>query len=171
MNVDKEALRSSIGYERLFTVSKVVLAIVSILFIAYLATFLPGTEYVIPQTGIGIRALIGAALAMLLVALLVYVSSAVARLTRMVLDGPPVIIESLASVVRWTVLLAAVVVAHLGLTPLASAIFGGAIWAFDLLFLFIALPVLLIIAFRLYVSLDPAAKYIAESVGGSTDSG
>lgn len=167
MHVDRDALRSTIGRETIHSVTKVLLGIVSILFIAYLATFIPGTEYIVPQTGVGIRALIGAALTVLLVGLLVYISSASARLTRMAVDGPPVVVENIASVIRWTILLAAVVVAHLGLSPLASAILGETTWPFDMVFLFIAIPILMIIAFRLYVALDPAAKYIADSVAGT----
>lgn len=171
MNIDRDALRTGIGCETVRTVSKVVLAIVSILFVAYLATFIPGIEHVIPATGIGAHAVIGALLTVLLVALLVYLSSGFARLVQISLEGPPVVVDHVASIVRWTVVLAAVVVAHRGLSPLAQAVLGGVTWVFDLLVLFVAIPVVLIIALRLYVSLDPASRDITDSVVGPQEQG
>ncbi|MFW6153563.1 MAG: hypothetical protein ACOC42_04305 [Halobacteriota archaeon] len=166
MHIDKDAIRTGAGRETIQTVSKVVLAIASILFVAYLATFIPGLEHVVPATGIGAHAVIGALVTVLLVALLIYLASGFARLVQLTLEGPPMVVTHVASIVRWTILLAAVVVAHRGLSPLFSAILGGTTVVVDLFFLLLAVPVVLVIALRLYLSLDPATRYIADAVAG-----
>lgn len=168
MNVDRDAIGSSLGRDRIETISKVMLAIMSLLFVAALARAVPGTEHLVPVTSVGGEHLVVALTSLLIVGLLVYLSSALGRLLSMILSGPPRLVESVASIVRWGVLLAAVIVGHAGLTPLVDATLGDAAWTLDIAALLVALPILLVIALRLYVALDPAARYLAETV---TDTG
>lgn len=167
MNVDRNSVRTSVGYDGVRSVAKVVLAIASLLLLALLARFLPGLEHVVPAGDAGAAAVLTALVTAFVVGLLVYLSSEVGRLLVLLLDGPPVLVRSVASIVRWTVVLAALLAAHLGLSPLMGGVLGDAIWTFDVAVLLLTLPVLLIIAIRLYVSLDPAARYIADSVTGT----
>lgn len=164
MNVDTHAINSAIGRDRLETIAKVVLAIAGLLFLAYLAQFLPGTGHLIPASDMDGGVLVGALVTLVVVALLVYLASALARLVSMVLTGPPVLIESISSVVRWLTLLVAILLGHSGLSPLAETILGGARWTFDVAVMLIAIPVLLAIAIRLYIALDPTARYLTDSV-------
>lgn len=170
MNVDSDTVRSSLGRNRIESISKAIIAIVSVLFLAYLVQFVPGTEHLVPASSIDGGHVIGAGLTLVVVGLLVYLSSALARLLELVLDGPPVLTDSVISIIRWLVLLSAVVVAHSGLEPLADSVLGGLSWAFDVAALFVAIPALLVIAFRLYVGLDPAARYLAATVTGTSES-
>lgn len=169
MNIDDSAFESPLSKNLVKSVTKAILIIASVIFLAYLAAFLPGTEHLVPLAGIDGGMVMGAVLTALVVGLLVYLSSALARLLELVLDGPTSIVEQFASIVRWLVILAAVIVTHIGLSPLMNAVLGGASWAFDIGILIIALPVLAIIAFRMYLVLDPAAKFITDRVTKSTD--
>lgn len=167
MNVDREAISSSIGRDRIESISKLLFGIVGLLFLVALARLVPGTEHLVPGSSVGGAMVITAVASLLIVGLLVYLSSALGRLLEMTLSGPPKVVESVASAVRWSVLLAAVIVGHAGLTPISEALLGGYVWTLDIAALLVSLPILFIIALRLYIALDPAARYLADSVAGT----
>lgn len=144
--------------------TKVLLAVVSLAFLGYLVTLVPGTDLLVPQTAVTVAALVTAAVTVVLVALLVLLAPKLATLARIRFDGPQPVGESVASVLYWLVVLLAVLVAHRGFAGLFEPLFGGAIWLYDAIFLLAALPAVAVIAVRLYTSLDPAADLIAERV-------
>ena len=168
--VTRTPITSSVGRETVQSVAKILLAAASLLFVAYLLTLLPGVGGVIPRTPITVVALIGAFVSLVVVALLVVAAPKLAQLTRMSLSGPVAVVENLASLVYWLVVLAAVLVAHRGLAAAVEPLLDGTAWAYDLFFLLAALPAVAIIAARLYATLDPAAELFADSVteGDST---
>lgn len=167
MNVSN--ISSSVDRSTVRSASKVLLATVALAFLLYLVTLLPGVDRLVPQTPVTIAALIGALVTVAIVGLLLVAAPRLASLTRMVLDGPRNIVESISSVVFWLVVLAAVLVAHTGLAGVAEPILGGLMWLYDGVFLLLALPAVAAIATRLYLSLDPSAELIAEKVAGSDE--
>lgn len=169
MNIDNNAFNTSVSQNLVKSVTKAILIIASVIFLAYLAGFLPGTEYFTPIAGINGGVVMGAALTVVVVGLLLYLSSALGRLLDLVIEGPDEIVEQFSSIVSWHLILVAILVTHIGFSPLMSALLGEASWTFDIAALLVALPVLAIIAFRLYLVLDPAAKYIANRVMSPTE--
>src|SRR6056297_1038254 len=104
-SLDRETVRSA---------SKVLLAGVSLVFVLYLVTLVPGIDRLVPQTPVTFAALASAVVTVVLVTLLLSAAPKLASLARMGLDGPRAVVENVASVVYWLVVLAAVLVAHSG---------------------------------------------------------
>lgn len=155
---------SSVDRDTVHTTAKILLGAVALLAFAYLLTLLPGVDRVIPQTPITVAALISAVVTLVVVALLLSAGPKLASLTRMSLDGPRELVENIASLVYWLVVLAAVLVAHAGLSGAVVPVFGDLVWLYDVLFLLAALPAIAAIAARLYAGLDPAAAVLTDRV-------
>jgi len=169
--VTRTPITSSVGRETVQSVAKILLAAASLIFVAYLLTLLPGVGRLVPQTPVTVAALLGAFVTVVLVALLLVAAPKLARLTRMSLSGPSTVVENLASLVYWLVVLTAVLVAHRGLAGASEPLLDGAAWLYDVVFLLAALPAVAIIAARLYATLDPAAELFADSVTDTRASG
>ncbi|MFC7135157.1 MULTISPECIES: hypothetical protein [Salinibaculum] len=158
-SLDRETVRSA---------SKVLLAGVSLVFVLYLVTLVPGIDRLVPQTPVTFAALASAVVTVVLVTLLLSAAPKLASLARMGLDGPRVLVENVASVVYWLVVLAAVLVAHSGLAGLVTPVLDEAVWLYDVAFLLAALPAVAVVAARLYSTLDPGAELVAERVAGGS---
>jgi hypothetical protein len=163
MNVETDRLRTGFDRERVRRATKIVLSVGALVLVLALASLLPGLDLLVPETGVTLAALVGALATLAVVGLLWYLASAFATLTRTALDGPREVVENLASVVYWLVVLVAVLVAHAGFAPVVTELIGVE-WAYNVAFLVLALGPLAVVAARLYVTLDPAADAIAESV-------
>lgn len=166
MNADTTQIRKSLGRTEVRSMSKLVLTAVTLLFVVYLATVLPGIDRIIPQTPVAFAAVVSAIATIAVVGLLFYMAPKAASLVRLTVTGPKSVVENMASVVHWVVILAAILVAHSGLAGVLTPFFDGFVWLYDTVFLLLALPILAIIAARLYVSLDPGADLIADVVVG-----
>ncbi|AUX07890.1 hypothetical protein AArcSl_0235 [Halalkaliarchaeum desulfuricum] len=166
MNLDSTTLRKAIGRNEVRSASKLLLSAVALVFVLYLATLLPGIDRLVPQTPVTFAAVVTAIATVVVVGLLVYTAPKFASVVRLVLDGPKDVVENLASVVHWLVVLVAVIVAHSGLTGISAPVFDGFEWLYDGIFLLLALPVLAVIAARLYAGLDPSADLIADAIVG-----
>lgn len=125
MNIDNRALTSKLSKELLKSVTRTVL-LVSVMFLAHLATLLPGMDDVTSVFGIDGGVVMGAVLTTVVVGLLVYLSAVLRRLIEVVLSGPAVIVDHAALSVRW------------------------------------------VIALRLYLVLDPTARYVTDKVTDRT---
>lgn len=169
MNLDTDRLRNVVGTDTVESASKIVLGTGALVAVLALASLLPGLDLLVPRTPVTLAAVVGALATLAVVALLLYLASALAALTRLALDGPAEVVEHLASVVHWLVVLAAVLVAHAGLAPAVTPLVDGAAWLYDLAFLLIALGPLVVVATRLYVAVDPLAELIADSVAGESE--
>lgn len=166
MNVDTTTLRKAIGRTEVRSASKLLLSAAALLFVLYLVTLLPGVDRLVPQTPVTFAAVVTAIATVAVVGLLLYAAPKVASLVRLGIDGPREVVENLAAVVHWLVVLTAVLVAHSGLAGVATPLFDGFEWAYDAVFLLVTLPVLVVIVGRLYVGLDPSADLIAEKIVG-----
>ena len=146
--------------------TKLLLAAASLLFVTYLLTLLPGIDRIVPSTPVTFAALAGAVATAVLVLLLAYAAPRLATLTRSALAGPRTVVEHVASVVYWLVVLAAVLVAHRGFAGVFTPLLDGATWIYDLVFLVVALPPVAVIAARLYAGIDPAAIAVTDGLLG-----
>lgn len=165
MSLERDALRSPTGRDTVQSVGKLLLGVLSLGLVLYLASLLPGIDRLIPGVGMSFAALASAIVAVAVAGVLLYAASGLATLTRLTLSAPKEVGENVASIVYWLVVLAAVLVAHRGLAPAASGLFES-LWVYDAAFLLLALPPLVFVAARLYVTLDPAAKFLADEVAG-----
>lgn len=148
------------------SVGKVLFAALAAVFLTVVATLLPGIERLIPGTGISVAVLLRAVVTLAVAVALGYIASGLATLTHAAVGHRPVA-EHAGSVVYWLVVLAAVLLVHWGLAPLAGAALGGGIWLYDTAFMLVALGPLAVVAGRLYATLDPLADLFAERVAGS----
>ncbi len=153
------------------TLVKLLLGAAAIVFVAYLLTLLPGADRLVPATPVSFAAVVSAVATAVLVAVLWIAAPRLAAVTRSALSGPEAVVEHLASVVHWLVVLVAVLVAHGGFAGVAAPILGGSMWLYDLAFLLAAVPPVLIIGVRLYVGIDPAATAITDGLFESEDDG
>jgi len=167
MNIRKADIRESVSRESVRSVSKLLLVAAWLVFVLYLFTILPGVDRVIPQTPVTLAALVGAIATFALVGLLLYSAPKLATLVRMGLEGPREIVENVSSVAYWSVVLAAVLVAHRGFVGVVQPFLDGFMWIYDIAFLLLALPVVAFIGARLYASLDPSSELVADRVVGS----
>jgi len=152
------------GQDTARSVSKLLVAALSLIGLAFLVSLLPGIERLLPGTSVTLVALTGAVASLVVAGILLYAASGLAALVRLLLDGPKPLDEHVASIVHWLVVLAAVLVAHWGLAPVFVPALGEVAWIYDAAFLLLALPSIGVIAARLYVSLDPAAEEVADSL-------
>jgi len=169
MNFDTDRLRDAVGADTVESASRIVLGTAALAVVLALGSLLPGLDLLVPRTPVTLAAVVGALATLAAVALLLYLARALAALTRIALDGPAEIVEHLASVVHWAVVLAAVLVAHAGLAPAVAPLLGGARWVYDVTFLLAALVPLAVVAARLAVAVDPLAELVADGVAGPGD--
>lgn len=148
------------------SLAKLTLAACSLVLLAFLVSLLPGIDRLVPGTPVSVLAVVGAIASTLVAAILLYAAQRLAAITRLVLDGPRELIEDVAAIVHWLVVLAAILVAHAGWAALAEPVLDGFAWAYDVAFLLLSVPILVVLAVRLYVALDPAADVVADSVAG-----
>ena len=158
--------RDAIDDETVRPAAKLLLAAGSLVVVLYLLTLLPGVDRLVPGAPVSFAAVVTAIATAAIVWLLWLVAPRLASLTRIAVDGPARIVENLASLVYWLVVLAAVLIAHAGFTGVGVPLLAGTEWLYDGLFLLAALPPVALIAARLYALLDPSAELIADRVSG-----
>ncbi|MDQ2051962.1 hypothetical protein RBH26_15905 [Natronolimnohabitans sp. A-GB9] len=165
----RPSIPASLDRDVVQSVSKLVLATLSLLFVLGLVTVLPGVDRLVPGTPITFVAIVSAIVTIVVVGLLLSLAPALATLVRSTLEGPESVVEDVAAVSQLFVVLVAVLVAHRGLAPAIVPILDGMTWIYDVVFLAFALPPLAILAARLYVSLDPISELLAEKVTTKRD--
>lgn len=143
---------------------KLLLGAGSLVFLLYLVTLVPGVERVIPDTPISFVGVVSVIVTAAIVVVLVNLAAGVKNIAPLVFNGPAPLGAHLASMGHWLVMLVAVLIAHRGLQPAVAPVLGDAMWIYDLGFLLMALPALVIIAFRLYFSLDQMADLLTNRI-------
>ena len=167
MTETRPSVPESLDRDTVQSVSKLVLATLSLVFVLYLASILPGVDRLVPGAPVTVAAVVGAVVTVAVVGLLLYLAPTLAELVRSTLQGPETVVDDVAAIVHLFVVLIAVLVAHRGLERAVVPLLGGAAWVYDVLFLALALPPLAILAARLYVSLDPISELVAGKVTAS----
>ncbi|SFB74069.1 hypothetical protein SAMN05444422_101629 [Halobiforma haloterrestris] len=169
MTYDRSKYPATMDRETVQSVGKLLLATLSAILLLSLLSVLPGVGRVIPGTPVTFVAVVGAVVTVAIVGLLLWLAPALASLVRSTADGPPSVVDDVASIVQLFVVLVAVLVAHRGLEPAIAPLLGRLAWTYDVLFLVLALGPLAILAARIYVSLDPIAELLAERVVADAD--
>jgi len=146
------------------SIGKLLFGAAATAFVLGLVTLLPGVDRLLPGTDVSIGALVRAIAALVVSGTLVYTASGLTALLAPTVRGE--LTRNATSIVYWLSILAAVLVAHWGLAPLVAGVFDSLLWVYDTAFLLLALGPLVVIAVRLYASLDPAADAFAERVSG-----
>lgn len=164
MPLERKTIHKAIDRKTARSVGKLVIAALSFLFVLYLATMLPAMDWLFPGTTITFVIIARAIATVVIAAVLLWLAGRLAVFTRLLFGGPAEVIEHLASAVHWLAVLAAVIVLHRGFEPIMASLIDGSLWAYDLVFLGLAIPPLVIVAARLYVALDPAAELFAEKI-------
>ena len=167
MTDTRPSVPASLDRDAVQSISKLVLATLSLLVLLYLVSVLPGVDRLIPGTPVTVAAIAGAVVTIAIVALLLYLAPALAALVRSTVDGPEAVVDDVAAIVHLFVVLIAVLVAHRGLEPAVAPLLDGVAWVYDVVFFALALPPLAILAARLYVSLDPISELLADKLTGS----
>lgn len=160
---------NAIGREPVRSISKLLFAVLSVLVLLSLVSLLPGGAWVVSATPVSTVALAGAVATLTAVGALLYLAPAFERLVRFRFEGPDAVVEDVAAIVRSAVVFAAVLIAHRGIRPAVTPFLGRFSWMYDVAFLALAVPLLVVLAVRLYVSLDPAADLCAEKLVGGGD--
>ncbi|RKD95484.1 hypothetical protein [Halopiger aswanensis] len=164
MSLDRYTTPAGVDRDTVQSVSKLLLATLSLIGLLYLASLLPGIDRLVPGTPITFAAIASVVATVTVVGLLLFLAPALADLVRSTFDGPAGVVDDVASIVHLFVVLVAVLVAHRGLALAIVPLLEGGAWVYDVVFLALALPPLGILAARLYVSLDPIAELLADTV-------
>lgn len=130
-----------------------------------LGTALPGNGHEIAGTDVLVRDLILAIGTLGIVATLLYAAPKLHRLVAASLEGPLRTVEDVAGIARGVLVFGAVVIAHLGLSPVVSSVIDR-VWVYDLAFLLFALLPLGVIAYRFHRTLDPLTEFITATLLG-----
>lgn len=150
-------------------VREVLVILAMVAFIA-VGSILPGTGQEIPGTAISIADLVVGLGSLGIVGSLLWAGPKLREMVRTNLEGPEAVLDDAASIVRYSAVFVAVLVAHWGFAPVLVPILDSA-WAWDTGFLLLVLVPLGVIAYRVYNSLDPLATFLtAELVGDSEGS-
>lgn len=140
---------------------KLGLGTTALVLIAHLLALLPGTE-LLPVDASLVLPLVTAVVGLAAAAVLVPTAGRVAGHVTDRLAGPIELVEAAGAITYWLVMLGALLAAHWGLSPLADALLGAWGWTVDLLALLLALPIVLVVAARSFVALDPAASLVTD---------
>lgn len=144
--------------------SKRLLGVLALFALVALATAMPGLERLWPISSVSPSEVITAGATAIIVWLLCYLATELSALSTVLLDGPASTIEHIASIVFWLVLFVAILVGYHGFAAMAGSILGAWDWIFDLIFFLMSVPVVAIIAARVYVALDPAAEHVTNRI-------
>lgn len=179
---DGNATRSTFDHETARSASKLVVTALSLVFLLYLLTTLPGIDRVIPNTPVTLAALVTAVVTLAVAGLLIYAAPKLATLVRVAVERSwsagdtdargtvrDPVAENVAGVVYWLVALAAVIVTHRGLAGAVTPVLDGAVWVYDAGFLVVSLVPLTFAVARLAATVDPLSTRIADRVAGGSD--
>lgn len=152
------------------SVAKLLAATLVVLFVLGVVSILPGIDHFMPGTPITLFAIASVLLSLAIAGMLITLAPDLAALVPAVLDASAEIVENVASVVYWGIVLLAIVIVHRGVYPAAASILNEWIWVFDVVFLALTVPPLLIVVLRLSLSVTPASDAIADRFATDTES-
>ena len=179
MSSNDSAVGGALDRDTVRSASKLLIGALAIVGVLAVVTLLPGIDRLVPFAPVTFAAVATAVVALAVAGILLYAAPKFALLTRLALGGrgagtehdapPSRVAENAGGVVYWLVVFGAVLVAYRGLAGAATPLLGGAAWAYDAVFLFVALvPVVFLVA-RLTVTVDPLADAVADRVAGGED--
>lgn len=165
----KLTVRPSIDEAHVYPIVRILLLVVGGLVLLGLVSLLPGLGVLFDGASIPLEAIVIALGTYLVAGALVAVGARIESLVRESLEGPTTVIDDAAASVKYLFVFVALVIAHQGfsgaLVPMFEAVGTG--WLYHLLFLAAALVPLVLIARRLYRSLDPVAELLTNEIVGT----
>ena len=174
MRSNDTAVRSALDRDAVRSASRLLIAAFAVVGVLAVVTLLPGIDRLVPFAPVTFAAAATAVVALAVAGILLYAAPKFALLTRLTLGGrtddgatpPNRVAENAGGIAYWLVVFGAVLVAYRGLAGVAVPLLGGAAWAYDAAFLFVALvPVVFLVA-RVTVTVDPLADAVADRVAG-----
>ncbi|GAA0722238.1 fatty acid desaturase [Halorubrum trapanicum] len=176
MSSNDSTIGSALDRDTVQSASKLLIAAIAIVGVLAVVTLLPGIDRLVPFAPVTFAAVATAVVALAVAGILLYAAPKFALLTRLALGGrgvdaetdapPSRIAENAGGMAYWLVVFGAVLVAYRGLAGAAIPLLNDAAWAYDAVFLFVALvPVVFLVA-RLTVTVDPLAEAVADRVAG-----
>ena len=151
------------------TFAKLTIGALALVVILAIVSLLPAIDHVVPDLQQWVAILASGIIAMAIAGILVVLAPVLGRETTLAVDGPDQFTDDLGSIVYWGIILAAVLVLHRGFTPAAEAILDGWAILYDVMFLLVAIPPLLIVILRLHFCLDPLADRLTDRVSESAE--
>lgn len=181
MSPNGSAIGTSLDRDTVRSTSRLLIGALAVVGVLAVVTLLPGIDRPIPFAPVTFAAVATAVVALAVSGILLYAAPKFALLTRLALGGrgadvegdAPLdrIAENAGGIAYWLVAFGAVLVAYRGLAGVATPLLGGAAWAYDAAFLFVALvPVVFLVA-RVTVTVDPLADAVADRVAGKEADG
>jgi len=159
MTGTRPARAESIEPDALEAVVRESLVVLGIASLTGLALLVPGAGRELPGTVITVADVILAGGTAAVVGSLLYAVPRVRDLVAAAIEGPPAVVADVSAVAGYLVAFAAMLVAHRGLAPAALPLVD-VVWAYDQAFFLLAAVVLVLMARRLYRSLDPIAGLV-----------
>lgn len=130
-----------------------------------LGTALPGVDRGLPGVPLTGRDVVVGLGVLFVVATMLYAAPLVWRLVAASLEGPQSAVDDVASIAQYTLVFAAVAVAHRGFAPVVLPLIDRP-WTYDAAFLIIGTVPLAVIAYRISRSIDPIARSVTARVSG-----
>jgi len=174
MSSNDSAMRSALDRDTVRSASRLLIGALAVVGVLAVVTLLPGIDRLVPFAPVTFAAVATGVVALAVAGILLYAAPKFALLTRLALGGrgadgatpPNRVAENAGGIAYWLVVFGAALVAYRGLAGVATPLLGGAAWAYDAAFLFVALvPVVFLVA-RLTVTVDPLAELVADRVAG-----
>ena len=175
MSSNDSAIGSALDRDAVRSASRLLIGALAVVGVLAVVTLLPGIDRLVPFAPVTFAAVATAVVALAVAGVLLYAAPKFALLTRLALGGraadaeagpPNRIAENAGGIAYWLVVFGAALVAYRGLAGVATPLLGGAAWAYDAAFLFVALvPVVFLVA-RVTVTVDPLADAVADRVAG-----
>jgi hypothetical protein len=176
MSPNDSAIGTALDRDTVRSTSRLLIGALAVVGVLAVVTLLPGIDRPIPFAPVTFAAVATAVVALAVSGILLYAAPKFALLTRLAFGGrgadaegdapPDRIAENAGGIAYWLVAFGAVLVAYRGLGGVATPLLGGAAWAYDAAFLFVALvPVVFLVA-RVTVTVDPLADAVADRVAG-----
>lgn len=171
---DRLSVTTDVDPATLHAVIRHALVVGVLLVIGGMVTVLPGSARELPGTPVTVEALLVTTVAAAVFVTILLATPALGALVRSCLDGPPDVVDDLATAARYGLVFVAVLVAYAGFAPVVLPLVdGGSAWTYDVAFLGFALFPLVAIGRRLYRSADPVARELSRALvsTGSADRG
>lgn len=153
-------------------VIKLIVALTGLLVLRFIIIRLPGLGTEVPEVGITISALAGAIITVIMVAIIVNFGREIEPRLQRTLAGPEQLRADLAMIGKHLTFLLAIIVAYNGLDALLVPLLlpDPGPWAYDIVFLLVALIPTVVIAQRMFTNLDDITDLLTEQVKSATAS-
>lgn len=165
MTTDRLDTTDRIDRDALWPVVHIGVALVGMVALLALSLLLPGSDQVVLEPGVTVANVILGVATLGIVAALLYAAPRVRNLLSAWLEGPPEVVASAAAIGTYLVDFVAVLFAYQGFEPVVTPLLA-ADWLYDLVFLAIALGLIVAMAYRYYLAMDPITGFITDRVAG-----